>query len=275
MINAIAPWYGSNRMLAREVGKLLHGCEWVGVPFAGGLCELKYIQARTMLVSDLHRHVINLATVIQNDQTRRSLIESIEQTPFHPGALEMAQERIRIRDRVSTNFWRMPDLQDAIDYFVCSWMARNGVAGTKTELNAGISTRWDSGGGDSVVRFRNAGASLDEWAEIMRGCSFEVLDVFDFLGRVKDKKEHGLYLDPPFHGKVGDKYLHQFTSGNHEALAFRLRGYLNCRIVVRMYDSAFVREHYPVDRWKWHHLEGRDQANNDKKPEVLLVLNGE
>ncbi len=260
-------------MLAKEVGRLLDGCEWVGVPFAGGLCELKYITARTILVSDLHRHVINLAKVVQQEQSRKWLIDQIEREPFHPDALEAAQERIRARDRVMTN-WRMPDLQDALDYFICAWMARNGVAGTKSELNAGIATRWDAGGGDSCVRFRNAGESLDEWSKIMAGCTFEVLDVFDMLKSVKDQAEHGLYLDPPFHGKAGDRYLHRFTSANHEALAFRLRGYLNCRIVVRMYDSAFVREHYPVDRWKWHRLEGRDQTNNDKKPELLLVLNG-
>lgn len=275
MINAIAPWYGSNRMLAKEVGKHLAGCEWVGVPFAGGLCELKYIEARTILVSDLHRHVINLAKVIQQEPSRKWLIEQIEREPFHPDALEAAQERIRARDRAGIAIWTMPNLQDALDYFICAWMARNGVAGTKTELDAGIATRWDAGGGDSAVRFRNAGASLDEWSKIMQRCTFEVLDVFDMLKKVKDKKEHGLYLDPPFHGKPGNKYLHQFTTGNHEALAFGLRGYLNCRIVVRMYDTPFVREHYPVDRWLWNRLEGRDQTNNDKKPEVLLVLNGE
>lgn len=32
MINALAPWYGSNRMLAEHVGKALEGCTWVGVP---------------------------------------------------------------------------------------------------------------------------------------------------------------------------------------------------------------------------------------------------
>lgn len=259
-------------MLAKEVGKLLDGCDWVGVPFAGGLCELKYIKARTMLVSDLHRHVINLAKVIQDDKRRELVIKAIEGEPFHPEALALAQERIRTRDRVMVN-WPIPDLQDAIDYFICSWMARNGVAGTKNELDAGIATRWDAGGGDSAVRFRNAGASLEEWSEIMRGCTFEVLDVFDFLKRVKDIPEHGLYLDPPFHGKPGEKYLHRFSEKQHVDLAMTLLEFRHCRVVVRMYDTPFVRAYYGDERWSWQLLKGRDQTNNDKKPEVLLVLN--
>ena len=39
-ITALAPWFGSNRTLAENVGRALAGCEWVGVPFAGGMCEL-------------------------------------------------------------------------------------------------------------------------------------------------------------------------------------------------------------------------------------------
>lgn len=39
-ITALSPWFGSNRMLASEVGKHLTGCKWVGIPFCGGLAEL-------------------------------------------------------------------------------------------------------------------------------------------------------------------------------------------------------------------------------------------
>jgi len=62
-ITALAPWFGSNRTLAENVGTALAGCQWVGVPFAGGMCELLQIKARSLLVSDLHRHVLNLAAV--------------------------------------------------------------------------------------------------------------------------------------------------------------------------------------------------------------------
>lgn len=43
-ITALAPWFGSNRMLARYVGEELAGCQWVGVPFAGGMAEIFQIE---------------------------------------------------------------------------------------------------------------------------------------------------------------------------------------------------------------------------------------
>lgn len=46
-ITTLVPWYGSNRTLAENVGAALKGCSWVGVPFAGGMCELGHIEART------------------------------------------------------------------------------------------------------------------------------------------------------------------------------------------------------------------------------------
>lgn len=38
-VRAIAPWFGSNRMGAAAVGRLLEGCRWVGIPFAGSMSE--------------------------------------------------------------------------------------------------------------------------------------------------------------------------------------------------------------------------------------------
>lgn len=38
-VSAIASWFGSNRMLAPRVGEALTGCDWVGIVFAGGMCE--------------------------------------------------------------------------------------------------------------------------------------------------------------------------------------------------------------------------------------------
>lgn len=66
-ISCLAPWFGSNRMLAHEVGRALSGCEWVGIPFAGGMAELPQIRARTIVANDLHKHIINLAEVVADE----------------------------------------------------------------------------------------------------------------------------------------------------------------------------------------------------------------
>lgn len=271
-VKALAPWYGSNRMLAEHVGAALVGCEWVGVPFAGGMSELVAIDARTVVVSDWHAHVINLAAVVSDPDLNPKLRERLRDLPFHEGVLESAQERCAKREyRPWFEAWRGegPDLDWAVDYFVCAWMSRNATAGTGKEFEAPLSLRWEAGGGDSAVRFRNAAEGLAEWLEIMRRCTFARLDVFEFLDKVKDRPKHGLYLDPPFPGP-GDKYKHTFGESVHRRLADRLAKFQACRVVCRFYEHPLVRELYPETQWKWRRLVGRTQSNGDAA-EVLLV----
>lgn len=273
-VTALAPWFGSNRMLGQHVGRLLKECKWVGVPFAGGMSELAHIGARTMLVGDKHRHVINLAQVVACPEGHVRLREQLDSTIFHPDVLVAAQDRCRARETADPGPCRESvaeggSLSWAFDFFICAWMARNSTAGTKTEFNAGPSVRWEAGGGDSVVRFRNATESLADWHKVMRRCTFVTDDVFDFLDKVKDQTGHGLYLDPPFPGP-GDKYKHTFGEVVHRRLAEQLTEFKVCRVVCRFYDVPLVRELYPESAWEWHLLEGRKQSN-DAAPEVLLV----
>jgi DNA adenine methylase len=235
-------------MLASIVGKELRGCKWVGVPFAGGMSELAHIKCSTLVVSDLHRDVINLAHVVAFDATREKLIDVLTKQPFHPEVLKQAQQRcssgtfadedergnLTDDDRV---YW-------AAAYFTCCWMGRSAKAGTDDEFKGGLPVRWSATGGDSNTRYRSAIESLDAWGEIMRKCNFVVMDVFDFLDTVKDLEGHGLYLDPPFPGP-GDDYKFKFTAEQHRKLAARLREFKNVRIVCRFYDHELIRELYP------------------------------
>lgn len=267
--NALAPWFGSNRTLAHHVGAALAGCEWVGVGFAGGMSELKHITARTVVVNDLHRHVINLAyTVGQNGAELAAYLDAL---PFHPDTLARAQERCQLiegGERVGPEH----TFEWAAAYFVCAWMARNGTAGTDREFKTGLSVRWDAGGGDSAARFRNATESLRDWQEVMKRCTFTILDVFAFLCRVKDDPRHGLYLDPPF-PDAGDAYRHKFTEAHQHQLAERLTRFDRCRVVVRFYDHPLIRALYPEPFWSWHHLTGGKRQTNTAAPEVLLIRN--
>jgi DNA adenine methylase len=269
-VTALASWFGSNRMLAENVGKALEGRSWVGVPFAGGMSELVHIRANVLLVSDLHRHVINLANCVKHN--RRELTAMLDATMFHPDELAKAQARCRERDcRCEPVDGK--DLEWASDYFVTSWMSRGGTSGTEGEFDGSMSIRWKSGGGDSAVRFRSAIKALADWEKIAQKCTFVCLDVFDLLDQAhkRDIPENGLYLDPPFPGP-GDGYAHKFTTDQHRKLARRLLDFAATRVVCRFYDVPLIRELYPEPAWQWNHLKGRDQANAEK-PEVLLVRN--
>ena len=274
-ITTLAPWFGGSRFLAPKVGKMLAGCSWVGIPFAGGMPEVAHIHASTIVVNDLHRHVMNLACVVSSHRGVKRLAGHLSKLPFHPDVLAEAQRHCMEMERAGFTFGdgRGQDLSErwALNYFITVWMGRSGNAGTENEFYGGLPVRWNANGGDSNTRFRSAVASLMAWHEIMARCNFLVQDCFEFLGNVQDSPRHGLYCDPPF-PDCGVKYRHSFTDDKHRQLARMLAAFEHVKVVCRFYDHPLVRELYPETRWTWHHFTGRKQ-NHAIAPEVLL-LNG-
>ena len=271
-ITALAPWYGGNRMLAEHVGKALNGCEWVGIPFAGGMCEIGHITSRTIMVNDKHEFLIDLAEAVSHPPALRELTRRLADLLFHPKTLRDAQRRLWPSMEGRVWLGERDRWQCAEDFFVVAWMTRSGTAGTSGEHRGKLALRWEAGGGDSVKRYHSAIDALPYWAEEFKRCQFSTLDCFDFLGKCKDRDRHGIYCDPPFPGP-GDKYAHTFDEEQHGRLAERLSEYEHCRVVCRFYDHPLIRELYaPENGWEWMHLEGRKQTN-DKAPEVLLCRN--
>ncbi len=275
-VTTLVPWFGTNRSLAHHVGALLKGSAHVTVPFAGGMCELRHLTARAIVVSDLHRHVINLANVLRNDEHGPALIRALRRVPFHEDALAHAQAVCRAaegkRFGAPGEEWGVC-YAEALNYFVCAWMARSGKAGAGDEFKGALSVRWDAGGGDSAIRFRSAVEALRDWRAIMPRCTFLVMDVFAMLDKVKDAEGCGLYADPPF-PDVGDEYRHKFTTDQHRELARRLTAFKAARVVCRFYRHPLIEELYPAPHWRWLELAGGKTQTNAAAPEVLLV-NGE
>jgi DNA adenine methylase len=278
-IGALAPWSGSNRLLAAAVGQALAGCSWCGVPFCGGLSELVHIDCRTGVANDLHRGIVNMALATAHPILGPQLYRRLRRLAFHPDTLADAQTRCRARQAVGRpHREEMPDIEYAVDYFVVAWMARNGTAGTRGELDAGLSTRWDAGGGDSVVRFQGAIAGLVEWRRILARWTFDCRDAFEFIGKIKDAADTGCYVDPPFPG-VGRGYLHNAGQTAADELTWhtRLRDALDrfrlTRVVCRFYDHEVIRQLYPEPGWRWQRLTGGKNQANKEAPEVLLIRN--
>lgn len=264
---ALIPWFGCARMMAERIGQHLRGYRWVGIPFAGGMPELLFVDAPTIVVNDMHRHVINLANVLRDPYMGPRLIRRLKREAFHPDVLTESQEWCKAHTERSALNNR--DVEAARHYFIACWMGRSGNSGINDEFNGKLSTRWNSNGGDSNTRYRSAVASMNAWRRILQKCSFSTLDVFEFLDRVEDEAKHALYCDPPFPGP-GDRYKHQFSDDQHLRLAQRLGGFTNLRVVCRFYDHPLIRELYPVGRWKWHHYKSRKQSNASAL-EVILT----
>lgn len=269
---SMTPYFGSNRLLAHHVGAQLADCTHVAVLFGGGMSELRHLTARTIIVSDLHRHVINLANVLRDNELGPRLIRDLRRLPFHEDMLRFAQEQCRSEvEPVEGDVWRrLWNYSDALNYFVASWMGRSGKAGTGDEFAGKLSVRWDAGGGDSATRFRSAVESLRDWRRIMPRCTFVVMDCFEMLDKVKDQERCGVFSDSPF-PDVGDEYKHHFTDAQHRELARRLAAFKKARVVCRFYRHPLVEELYPTSHWHWLELKGGKTQTNASAPEVLLV----
>ncbi len=273
-VTSIVPNFGSNRTLAHEVGTLLDGCKWVGVVFAGGMSECRYINARTINVNDKHRHLIALARTMACPVLGPKLYRRVRRLAFHPEELALAQANCRSRDAQGDHpdaVCYLGQLDWAVDYFVVAWMTRHDSALTDKEFKAGTSTRWNAGGGDSNKHYRSAVEGLIAWHRILQAVNFTCLDWREFLLKCKDLPEHGIYCDAPW-PKDGDCYTHKFTEADQRELAAKLSAYQHARIVVRYGDHPLIRELYPEPEWTWHSVNGRTQTNA-AKAEVLIVRN--
>ena len=254
-------------MGSSEVGAELAGLKWVGVMTCGGMSELWSIEAPTILVNDKHQNIINLAKVARDSALGPMLQSRLESRLLHPVEHSESQRRAAVGPQCDL------DIDAAESYFVAVWMGRSARAGMSSELTGGPCIRWTGNGGSSATRYRSAIDMLTEFRGIARRCDFVCMELTDYLDRVDDRDEHGLYGDLPF-PKEGLKYLHNPGRKNetewHRRVAEKLGSLRNCRVVMRFYDHPLIRELYPEPQWTWRFLKGRDQANGEK-PEVLLI----
>lgn len=261
-VTTLLPYYGGNRTNASRPAELLAGCRWIGIPFAGGMPELLHITAPTIVASDLHCHVINLARALQ--KFGDEFIESLQHEPFHPVVLQAAQDRLNAgRNHVAEVVRRgSVDINAAQDYFVSQWMGRSGNAGKARELAGHLPVRRNANGGDSNTRYRSAIRSIEAFQSVMTHCNFVCEDCFEFLAKCNDTSDVGLYLDPPW-PDAGAEYLHRVDDSTfHHQLRDRLLQFEHARIVVRYGDHPLIRDLYASDQWVCHEVTGRKQSRS-------------
>lgn len=267
-VSALLPYFGADRMITEQIAEVMGPKAWVGIPCAGGMAVLQKLQARTLMVSDAHRLVINLARVAGDPERRTKLAERLAETLFHPDVLQEAQEYCQTMD-LDPKVYDKPRVDLAYHYFVAAWMGRSGITGTDDEFKGNLSSRWTSSGGDSNKRFRSAAAALDSFAAVAARCSFSVLDIFKFLTCCVDHPHHGLYIDVPW-PKDGDKYKCKFGKEQQDRLATELQKFQKTRVVLRFGVHPETEARYPEALWRRVPIVSRTQGNNDKA-EMLLV----
>lgn len=263
-VTTLFPAFGGNRTNAHFPGAILGRCEWIGVPFAGGMPEIPHLQSRSIVVNDFHLHLINAARAVRNH--RPELVNALRDTMFHPDELKAAQQECRmdIPSRALINNSSWCDLDLATAYFITQWMGRSGQSSTDGEFDGNLSIRWTSSGGDSNTRYRSAVEAIEEFSKSFQRCNFCCLDFREMLSKVKDDPDHGLYCDPPWQ-ELGDEYKHKFTEKDHRDLARGLSEYQSIKIVMRFGDHPLIRTLYSkANGWLWRGTTGRTQGNSDQ-----------
>lgn len=262
------PWAGANVKNAPRVGELLSGCKYVGIWFVGGFSEVPHIDARIIVVNDLHRDAINLGKMVAT--RRRDILAVLRWLPVSDYSREQAVAYMR---ECATRDDSQADIHRAIAYFVTQWMGRSGQSGTDKELSGGVPIRTNANGGGTAQRHWSAVRSLAQWGEVMRRCDFESMDWTEFTKTYcKDEEGHGYYADPPGWPGAKVEYTHTFVEKDHRAFAARVSQYRKARVVVRYGDHPLIRELYPEPEWMWHLMDGRNQGNNAVR-EALIVRN--
>ena len=274
-IGALAPWFGGKQNLAPRIAAELgpHAAFWE--IFCGSMAVTLAKQPVPMeTVNDLNGDLVNMARCVQHEKQGPRLYRRLRRVLASHVLLNEAAERVK-------SFGRGPageaiDEDRAFDYFVTSWLGRNGVAGTHS-FNQGFSRRFTKNGGHTAKRWQSAVESIPAWRRRMRNLTILSECGISLCDRIEDADGVVIYADPPYLVK-GAKYVHDFEDSDHVRLAESLRRFKRTRVVVSYYEHPKIAELYPdwtiVDCPTTKSLVNqgmRDQSAVAIAPEVLII----
>lgn len=275
-VKAILPYFGGKRNLACQIVAEFGAHASYFEPFCGSMAVLLAKEpAAYETVCDLNGDLANLARVIQCPLLGPKLYRRLRRVLYLEQLQSDAAERHHRRGRKQDEAL---DFDAAFDFFVSSWMGRNGVTGTAS-YNQGFSVRFTPNGGNSGKRWQSTVASIPSWRR--RLCSVQILcrDAFEVLKKIPDRNDTLIYCDPPYLEK-GATYIHDFEPSHHDALARQLRTFQHARVIVSYYEHPRLAALYPgwtkrcIEVTKAMVNQGmRDKCGATKATEVLL-LNG-
>lgn len=295
-VKAVAPWFGSKRILAPVIARELGRPKQFFDPFCGSLAvPLAMEPCHHETVSDLHGDVICLARVVADELLAPRLYARLSGTICTEDLLEQSRTMLSRVPLYVPDVGATGDMCDrAYWYFCASWLSRNGCAGQE-RTSWQMAVRWTPGGGAQATRFRNTVESIPAWHRRLLNMTILCRDAFDIIPRVEDAAHTAIYCDPPYiktsrtghrSGGNSSRYLHDFDDyqaalwgDHHQQLAEQLRSFKQARIVVSYYDCPRVRELYAgwtfVDKTRAKHLHQQNKRGIGKQeaPE-LLIING-
>lgn len=279
-IRAIVPWFGSKRVLAPRIVEQLgpHRAYWE--PFCGSMAVfLAKKECSSETVNDLHGDLINLARVIRDRHYGPRLYRHLRRTLvaeelFGEAEAAIYGNTIEVGEADDARL----DFARACDFFLATWLGRNGVAGTtKGTCGKQFCVRYTKNGGHQGTRFNSAVTSIPHWRRRLRELCILRRDGFELLARIDDQAGTAIYVDPPYLEKKA-AYVHDFRPKDHERLAGELRRFRAARVVVSYYEHPELARLYPGwTKLSFDLAKGlgqqarRGKSGRISAPEVLLI----
>lgn len=272
-IKSLAPYFGGKRNLAPMIVEMLgpHSVYWE--PFCGSMAVLFAKEpCRMETVNDLYGDLINLARIIQDPETTLTLYDRLYRTLMHEQLFVEAAEKCRQRGYYAPG--SEPDIERAYDFFVASWLGRNGMTGCKA-YNWTYCVRYTPNGGHSGKRWRSVIESIPAWHKRLLQVTILQKDAFDIIERIHDSANTAIYVDPPYIVKNAD-YIHDFKPEDHTRLAELLGRFKRARVVVSLYEHEQIKTLYrgwyqrKIEVSKAIAHQNSRGANKSRAVEVLL-----
>lgn len=276
VVTALSPWFGSKRTLAPRIVAELGPHNLYFEAFCASMAVLIAKPPSPMeVVCDLHGDLVNMARVIQHPTLGAAFYRRCRRLLCSQEQFLDVKPVCDGREREAAP--QEPDVERAVQFFLFSWIGRNGTVGSNSGNH--FCVRYTANGGSPAKRLASAVESIPAWRRRLRNVIILNENSFDVLDRIDDEKTTAIYADPPYMVK-GSKYLHDFTPADHERLAGILRGFKRARICVSYYEHPEVRRLY--QGWTFVNCETtkamvsagqRGKGAAVKAPE-LLIING-
>lgn len=273
---ALAGWAGGKRRIAPWIVSHFgeHDVFW-DIPCGSMAVLLSKPPCRMETVVDLHGDVLNLARVVQKEETAVELYARLSRTLMAQGLFEDEVGRLReVRSYDSDEL----DVDRAYAYFLASWIGMGGVAGTAA-YNMHFAARYTKKGGHAATRFTNAVESIPAWHDRLRGVTIMRRDLFDVLWRIRDDRGTVIYIDPPYIDK-GFRYFHDFDLILHARLASVVKRFRHAKVIISYYPDPVVDALYgpewdraTIDVSKAMVSAGSRDVENDVRATEMILCN--
>ncbi len=273
-LGSILPYYGSKRSMASTIVEELGPPTSYWEPFCGSLAViLTKPKTPHETVCDLNSDLANLAATMADSRVGAKLLRELRRLPASEKVFEGACYRLKKLKPFS--FYTFYD--QARDYFIQSWLGRNGITGAAGGGNS-FCVRYTPNGGPTATRWKSAVNSISGFRRRLRDVTILCRSAFDVLPKISDESGVVIYCDPPYLAK-SKPYIHDFSESDHTRLAMELSRFQRARVVVSYYDHPWLATLYPgwtvrkLSRHKNMSNAGGAQqsAGNKIAPEVLLT----